>query len=399
MWFTSIFCENYLGQLLISMKVQLDFTPERCTFYRNGDIHYNGLQVIITHRNFKNWEQLLTYLSQHVHLNGGAIRKVFDMKGNLIEEIKDFENNQSYVCSGGDTFMDMEYAKQHSIALVQKSTIQKEAKTESFFSQDSKGMNIYAQLNGRIDLPKKVILNYRNCKSLEQLQVLLTLSLDAHEPITFLMDYLNRAKITDMSQLKENSFIIACTRQYTEMEYKFPVQSHVADIPSPKIITVFVNGDPFDVGIRITVTYHKFKNVERLLEIIAHQLRDRLSCVNVLYGFLPDILSSDKANLTKGVAFSPKHVFKVKEMSELVDNQYYVAGSLDTPFRNIKYNIDSIESGLKSKLLEKQKNYYTTQISKPDTNVPISPQFEVIPDILVRKNEENEESNGVINIQ
>eukprot|EP00834_Sanchytrium_tribonematis_P007914 NODE_804_length_3799_cov_0.577297.p1 type:complete len:384 gc:universal NODE_804_length_3799_cov_0.577297:2109-958(-) len=353
--------------------MQLDYQPVRISLYKNGDKHFKGYQVIITHKNFKNWEQFLMYISTHLNLQSGAVRKIFTLEGNLVNRLSEFENEFSYVCSGGEPFISMDYLWKPEIKTDR--VIVKREKEIPFFEQDSKSLTVYAVLNESVDVAKKIILNYRNCKNISQLCNLLTKSLGAIEPISLLIDYALKAKILEMGQLHDNIFIIGCTRHFVDSQYKFPQLIEQAVDQSKKIVTVFPNGDSFHVGIRITVTHQKFKSLEKFLEVIGGQLRDKVSKANILYGFLPAMSSSEKMNTAKGVAFLPKHIFKVKELSELVDGHYYVVGSTDEPFRNIRYNIDSIESGLKNKLLAKQKSLNASQLTQD--NVVITPQFDL----------------------
>ena len=363
------------------MKVQVDYTPEKVTFYRNGDSHFQGYQVIITHRNFKNWEQLLTYISQHLNLQSGSIRMIFSLNGTIINELQGFEDGGSYVCSHGEEFIDMMYGKQLAVSTNTSSKSRGkeivEDRTNSYFTQDSKSINVFAALNGSVDEAKKFILNYRNCKNIDQLYEMLTSSLAAKEPITFIVDYSTKLKLPNLSLIQEKSCLIACTRTFNDLQYRFPLTETVGTvIPKSKIITVFPNGNEFHIGIKITITHHKFKTIDKLLEVLSDKLRDQLARVNILYGFLPQIVDIEKQNMHRGVAFLPKHVFKVKELSELMDGQYYVACSSDEPFRaNIKYNIDSIESGLKNKLsMAKQKPLFS---QRSQVDVVISAQLDV----------------------
>ncbi len=336
------------------MKFEVDFAPTKIILFRNGELHYTGYSVVITHHNFKNWEQFILYVSQHINLQSGAVRRIYSLNGQLIHEMRDFEDGNAYVCSAGEEYIKIGYSSghQHALTMNEKSIVKIE-KQGTFFDQESKGLCIYAVLNESIDTAKKIILNYRNCKNLEQLLSLLTVSLHAKEPISQVINSETKSKIVDMSEVPENAFLVACTRHFTDQLYKFP-KPHEAEIVGSKIITVFPNGDAYHVGVRLTITSHKFKSFDKVLDQIATHLKDKLPRVTVLYGFLPDMASNDKSSTHKGVAFSPKHVYKIKELSELLDGHYYVAGSSTEPFRNIRYNIDSIEQGLKTKLLSRK---------------------------------------------
>ncbi|XP_035225029.1 echinoderm microtubule-associated protein-like CG42247 isoform X2 [Stegodyphus dumicola] len=81
------------------------------TVYRNGDPYFPGTRVSVNPgKNFHNLAGFCDYLSQRLKIPQG-VRYMFDLKGQLITELHELTDGNSYVASGTKTFKDASYGK------------------------------------------------------------------------------------------------------------------------------------------------------------------------------------------------------------------------------------------------------------------------------------------------
>ena len=179
--------------------------------FKSGEEHYNGLKVVVTHRLYKNWESFLLDLSKKIDLKGGAVRRLYTINGTEIKGFKELVDKERYVASTG-IFIQCDYTevkRKSSIVLVQEPVAK--IQTKSVFSPDSKGIRIYVYIEGNtLDVPKKLVLNYRNCKSFEQMLEYLSSELKAdHGTIKSIFDSKSFNQIVTMEDLFDGANIVA----------------------------------------------------------------------------------------------------------------------------------------------------------------------------------------------
>lgn len=73
--------------------------PKRVRFYKSGDPHFSGLQVVINNRAFKTFGALLDNLSKKVPLPFG-VRSITTPRGrHVVRSLGELEDGMSYLCS------------------------------------------------------------------------------------------------------------------------------------------------------------------------------------------------------------------------------------------------------------------------------------------------------------
>ncbi len=122
-------------------------------------------------------------ISDAVQLTGGAVRRLYTLEGAVITRLEELEDNGVYVASGGESLKRIPYplllssdAEPPKRTLpsripLPKSTVITESseKLSNFFGRSSRGLRIIAFPNGEFKDPGyRLLLNFRNCKSFEQ---------------------------------------------------------------------------------------------------------------------------------------------------------------------------------------------------------------------------------------
>lgn len=74
---------------------------KRVTFYRNGDKHFKGVEMVVTRQRYRSFETIVEDLSKAIPLPYG-VRNVFSPGGSAITTIGQLEHGRHYICSSGD---------------------------------------------------------------------------------------------------------------------------------------------------------------------------------------------------------------------------------------------------------------------------------------------------------
>ncbi|XP_048866230.1 oxygen-regulated protein 1 [Brienomyrus brachyistius] len=83
----------------LSSAPQVPQRPKRVRFYKSGDPHFSGLQVVINSRAFKTFDALLDNLSKKVPLPFG-VRNITTPRGTrVVQSLDELEDGKSYLCS------------------------------------------------------------------------------------------------------------------------------------------------------------------------------------------------------------------------------------------------------------------------------------------------------------
>nr|XP_023684337.1 oxygen-regulated protein 1-like [Paramormyrops kingsleyae] len=83
----------------LSSAPQVPQRPKRVRFYKSGDPHFSGLQVVINSRAFKTFDALLDNLSKKVPLPFG-VRNITTPRGTrVVRSLDELEDGKSYLCS------------------------------------------------------------------------------------------------------------------------------------------------------------------------------------------------------------------------------------------------------------------------------------------------------------
>ena len=74
---------------------------KRITFYRNGDKHFKGVEMVVTRQRYRSFDTIVEDLSKAIPLPYG-VRTVFSPGGSTIDSINQLEDGRYYICSSGD---------------------------------------------------------------------------------------------------------------------------------------------------------------------------------------------------------------------------------------------------------------------------------------------------------
>eukprot|EP00834_Sanchytrium_tribonematis_P000490 NODE_9_length_64580_cov_1.431941.p17 type:complete len:367 gc:universal NODE_9_length_64580_cov_1.431941:7885-6785(-) len=147
-----------------------DFNPIRITILKNGDTHFTGKKFVVTYKIYKNWANFTADVSKSLTLESGAVRRLFTINGSEIMGLRELQDSQVYVASSGDNFVACNYMLEKKANVVEKKVNNELDNTKSYFSPDSKGLKVYIYAEGKNqDDPKRLVLNYRNSKTFEQM--------------------------------------------------------------------------------------------------------------------------------------------------------------------------------------------------------------------------------------
>ncbi|KAI8904878.1 hypothetical protein EDD86DRAFT_194666, partial [Gorgonomyces haynaldii] len=85
------------------------FTPTSKAYkigvFENGDVNAQSMKLILNYRNCKNFEQLLKFLSSHITLKTGQVRKIYDAQtGKRIRSLHDLEPGHNIVVASHEPF-------------------------------------------------------------------------------------------------------------------------------------------------------------------------------------------------------------------------------------------------------------------------------------------------------
>ena len=122
--------------------------------------------------------------------------------------------------------------------------------------------------NGDPSEPVKVLLNYRNCRSFEQLNRYLSSLLQLPTgQVRRLYDATNYRRLEGLKDLQDGQNIIAVAHEsLKKMNYQLidPLFKPPPLIDAPRIAQFFPNGDPYHSGISVSVTRKRFSTLSKV---------------------------------------------------------------------------------------------------------------------------------------
>lgn len=84
---------------------------KRVTFYRNGDKHFKGVEMVVTKQRYRSFDTIVEDLSKAIPLPYG-VRTVFSPGGSTVESMSQLEDGRYYICSSGDQLIkNVDYGK------------------------------------------------------------------------------------------------------------------------------------------------------------------------------------------------------------------------------------------------------------------------------------------------
>lgn len=88
------------------------YRAKRLRFLINGDKFFSGINYALNTEKVRSYDALLNELTQtlmdHIKLCKG-VRYIFNLDGNLVSSLTDFEDGNTYICSSTDSFTSTEY--------------------------------------------------------------------------------------------------------------------------------------------------------------------------------------------------------------------------------------------------------------------------------------------------
>ncbi|XP_076327278.1 doublecortin domain-containing protein 2C-like [Tachypleus tridentatus] len=77
--------------------------------YVNGDEHFPGFRCLVNNKHYRNYESLLSYLTEKLQPSFGAVRNIYTpVNGTKLEELKDLKMNHKYVAAGSERLKKLE---------------------------------------------------------------------------------------------------------------------------------------------------------------------------------------------------------------------------------------------------------------------------------------------------
>lgn len=333
-----------------------EFKTRRIFIFKNGDSFTEGKKFVVSPRVYRNYEQFLHALSQDVKLENGAVRKVFSMDGKLITSLEDIVNDSLYVISNGESYKKAYYhlkdgdveldlkdedgnvipgrllikkreskVSKHltdSLKKHQQSVVEK-----GIFTSTTKGFRIVVFQNGEPTRPGSVaVMNYKNCKSFDQLLLNLTSIIHLQSGyVQKVFDAETGVRLTSLDQLHDGQNLVAAGfESFRKSEYALfnPLEKAVVLRQSediPRKVTFYPNGDAYHTGWIMSITNRRFSNLNKLL--------DYLNSLNGVFS----------GNVRRIVAKDPPHE-KITVPLNLVNGTDYVCLSGNDHLVDISYN-------------------------------------------------------------
>ncbi|KAI1728472.1 doublecortin domain-containing protein [Ditylenchus destructor] len=95
-----------------ALPPQKPHVGKRIHVYRNGDIYYAGINIVLNSRHDQSLDALLDTISERIGLTHGA-KKLYTLDGSQIHHIGELQNNQEYIASSGG-FVHLQYGDKKS---------------------------------------------------------------------------------------------------------------------------------------------------------------------------------------------------------------------------------------------------------------------------------------------
>ncbi|KAJ3161950.1 Serine/threonine-protein kinase dclk3 [Geranomyces michiganensis] len=296
---------------------------KRIRVFRNGDVYDRGRRLVINPRVYRNFEQFLSRLSKDLNLTNGAARRVFALAtGQPVVSLDDLTDNGIYIASAGDALKRIAYLVDpsatggslaappvatheppgrriwHAATVVPRRVFKQgvlEAGTSgeelrdrehSLFGPTSKAYKITVFHNGEASIPGvSSVLNYRNCRSFEQLLRHLTELL--HGSVRKIYDAETGGRINNLRQVRDGQNIVVATSMaevFKRVPYVFPDgRRGGVEQDTPRVVTFFPNGDALHTGQVVTITKKMFPSMQRLLDHLNTKIHMVTGTIHKIY--------------------------------------------------------------------------------------------------------------------
>ncbi|KAK6097267.1 hypothetical protein MT418_002890 [Batrachochytrium dendrobatidis] len=342
-----------------------DYKPKRIRVYRNGDTYHTGRKLVVNRHIYRNFEQFLFHLTDEVNLVSGAVRKLYELEtGGLVHNLDNLKDGTSYVATGGESLKRIEYlANEDPVApyntrptssMMASKSVSSESKTRriinrstggllqetetpplhaepQIFSPISKAYKIIVFENGEAFSPGlRMILNYRNCKSFEQvLRHLSTKMVLTAGQVRKLYDAESGKRIRSLNEIRPgHNLVAAAFEPFKKVQYlkqdlstPAPVIKHETQL-HPRIVTFYPNGDSYHTGLTLTISNKRFPTLSRLMDTLNHQIELVTGKIQKIYSL-------------KGV--------RLQKTQEFETGLGYVLVANDDPFINTRYNVMALK--------------------------------------------------------
>lgn len=379
-------------------QVVSGFSVRKVRLFRNGDAYTRGKKVIVTPKIYKNFEQLLYNVSNDIKLVNGAVRKIYDLEGRAVLSLDDLQEGGSYIAAGNEPFRKVLYKlkedeKNSSLSslerlsgvkprtrrktrrimflplLAAKSDGEYAPAENQLFGPTSKAFRVAVFTNGLPGIPPmRLVLNYRNCKSIDQ--VLGTISAAMERRIIKLIDLDGETPIKELQGIKDGMNIVAVGGEgFKKAAYplinaaasQFDLRTEVDD--TPHILTFFPNGDSYSHGHTFTLRRSRLKNFRKVLDLLNKSITLFTGRINKIYSIdghriesIDELLDRDLLDARLHSA-DPHHKAASPEPQlpqPTSRRRSFVVVSGEDAFINIEYNINRI----KYKTMDSEQHFF-----------------------------------------
>ncbi|KAJ3129895.1 hypothetical protein HK098_007649 [Nowakowskiella sp. JEL0407] len=349
----------------VNRHPQVENRTRRIRIFRNGDMFHPGKKMVVSGRVFRNWEQLLHTLSSEIDLKNGAVRKIYNLQGRQIHGLHELEENENYVASSGESFKKVPYPilanmPDQLIAQMPEGLANKAAnmvndqrrrlngyannkvrdskldlankpkeKEIPIFTSTTKAYRVAVFPNGEFDKYKSLVLNYRNCRSFDQLLRGLTELLQIKGGyVRKLFDAETGQRIKNLQDLRNGQNIVCAGHEpFQKLNYQTinlvntnQKKIEKTELP-PKIITLFPNGDQYHGGWTLSLKQNRYNDLPKFLEFLNKQ--------NLPLSHIKKIYATDGTPITS--------------LDQIESGSGYVLVPVDAQFQRTQYNVNQIK--------------------------------------------------------
>ncbi|KAH6585359.1 hypothetical protein BASA61_006897 [Batrachochytrium salamandrivorans] len=343
-----------------------DYRPKRIHIYKNGDCYFAGKRTVVNCHVYRNFEQFLLHLSDEVRLITGAVRKLYELRsGVAVHNLDNLKDGTLYVATGGEPLKRIDYLIKDKIIPINHSsqlrlgTVDKARPSElkphriinrstggllthdpaadlplveqPIFGPTSKAYKIVVFENGETFSPgKRMVLNYRNCKSFEQvLRQLSSKMVLTTGQVRKIYDAESGQRIRSLHDIYPgHNLVVASFEPFKRVPYLKQNLSaltsavkHEAE-PHPRIVSFFPNGDTYHTGLTVAISNKRFPSLARLVDTLNNQIELVTGKVQKIYS-----LSGVRINV----------------MDEFETGKGYVLVANNDPFIKTRYNIMALK--------------------------------------------------------
>ncbi|KAJ3087975.1 hypothetical protein HK102_009861 [Quaeritorhiza haematococci] len=321
-----------------------EFRSKKIRLFKNGDVFTPGKKLVVSSRIYRNYEQasFLHSLSNELQLLNGAVRKVYALDGTLLHGINQIQDGGCYIATAGESFRKVAYqtvesglnanrkvANDGRAKRVSQYGNEVEIKREKelpLFGPLSKAYRIIAFANGDFTSQGvRITLNYRNCKSFENVLRILDDCLKLKNGhVRKVFDAATGRRVKSLRDLQDGQAIVA-TASEALLQGQYRISNLYQNAQEKKeeeerrVITFFPNGDSYHNGWTVLIKKNRFPSLKKLLDHVNDQ-------IEMVGGLARNVFTTEGQ--------------KIQAVDELVQGRGYVLVANNDPFMKVPYNLN-----------------------------------------------------------